>query len=63
MMGRNDKPQKPLFYAFNLDDLVPQDHLLRKIDCFLDSSDLHEHLTPWYAAVFVKILQYRLVAQ
>jgi hypothetical protein len=31
MMGRNDKPQKPLFYAFNLDDVVPQDHLLRKI--------------------------------
>ena len=36
MMGRNDKPQKPLFYTFNLDDLVPQDHLLRKIDRFLD---------------------------
>jgi hypothetical protein len=35
MMGRNDKPQKPLFYSFNLDDLVPQDHLLRKIDRFL----------------------------
>jgi len=30
MMGRNDKPQKPLFYSFNLDDLVPQDHLLRQ---------------------------------
>ena len=32
MMGRNDKPQKPLFYSFNLNDLVPQDHLLRQID-------------------------------
>ena len=49
MMGRNDKPQKPLFYAFNLDDLVPQDHLLRKIDHFLDLSDLHEHLAPYYS--------------
>jgi len=49
MMGRNDKPQKPLFYAFNLDELVPQDHLLRKIDTFLDLSDLHEHLAPYYS--------------
>ena len=49
MMGRNDKPQKPLFYTFNLDDQVPQDHLLRKIDRFLDLSDLHEHLAPYYS--------------
>lgn len=49
MMGRNDKSQKPLFYTFNLDDLVPQDHLLRKIDRFLDLSDLHEHLAPYYS--------------
>ena len=49
MMGRNDKPQKPLFYSFNLNDLVPQDHLLRQIDRFLDLSDLHEHLAPYYS--------------
>ena len=49
MMGRNDKPQKPLFYSFILDDLVPQDHLLRKIDRFLDLSDLREHLAPYYS--------------
>ena len=49
MMGRNDKPQKPLFYSFNLDDLVPQDHLLRQIDRFLDLSDLREHLAPFYS--------------
>ncbi len=40
MMGRNDKPQKPHFDTFNHDDVVPQDHLLRKIDRFLDLSDL-----------------------
>jgi hypothetical protein len=28
MMGSNDKPQEELFYAFNLDEMVPQDHLL-----------------------------------
>jgi len=49
MMGRNDKPQKPLFYSFNLNDLVPQDHLLRQIDRFLDLSDLREHLAPYYS--------------
>ena len=46
MMGRNDQPQNPLFYAFNLDDLVPQDHLLRKIDRFLDPLvRVQDHLT------------------
>jgi len=49
MMGRNDKPQEPLFYSFNLDELVPQDHLLRHIDRFLDLSDLHAHLAPFYS--------------
>lgn len=42
MMGRNEKSQKPLFYSFNLNDLVPKDHLLRKIDRFLDLSDLRQ---------------------
>jgi transposase len=49
MMGHNEKPQKPLFYSFNLDNLVPQDHLLRKIDHFLDLSDLRQHLAPYYS--------------
>lgn len=49
MMGSNDKPQDELFYAFNLDDVVPQDHLLRSIDHFLDFSELREHLAPYYS--------------
>jgi len=49
MMGHNDQPQKSLFYAFNLDDLVPQDHRLRKIDRFLNLSDLRQHLAPYYS--------------
>jgi transposase len=49
MMGRNDKPQKPLFYSFNLNDRVPQDHLLRQIDRFSDLSDLRERLAPFYS--------------
>ena len=49
MMGSNDKPQDELFYAFNLDEMVPQDHLLRDIDRVLDLSNLHEHLAPYYS--------------
>jgi transposase len=49
MMGSNDKPQDELFYAFNLDEMVPQDHLLRDIDRVLDLSNLREHLAPYYS--------------
>jgi hypothetical protein len=46
-MGSNDKPQDELFYAFNLEDVVSQDHLLRDIDRVLDLFDLREHLAPY----------------
>jgi len=49
MMGSNERPQAELFYAFNLDDVVPQDHLLRDIDRILDLSELREHLAPYYS--------------
>jgi transposase len=49
MMGCKDKPQSPLFYSFDLDEVVPQDHLLRKIDRFLDLSDLRQHLASYYS--------------
>ena len=49
MMGSNDKPQDELFYAFNLDEMVPQDHLLRDIDRILDLSNLRKHLAPYYS--------------
>ena len=49
MMGSNDKPQGQFFYSFKLDEVVPQDHLLRKIDRFLDLSDLRQHLAPYYS--------------
>jgi hypothetical protein len=52
MMGRNVKPQDELFYAFNLEEVVPQDHLLRQIDRFLDFSDLREHLAPFYSQMW-----------
>ena len=49
MMGRQSGGQKKLFYSFNLDDHIPSDHLLRGIDQFLDLSELHQHLAPFYS--------------
>ena len=49
MMGRQSDGQKPLFYSFNLDEHVPGNHLLRGIDEFLDLSELHQHLAPFYS--------------
>jgi transposase len=49
MMGRLDSGQDKLFYSFNLDSHVPQSHLLRGIDHFLDLRDLRQHLAPFYS--------------
>lgn len=49
MMGRKGSGQGQFFYAFNLEDKVPKDHLLRGIDRFLDCSELHEYLAPYYS--------------
>ncbi len=49
MMGHHSGNQDRLFYAFNLDDHVPNDHLLRGIDRFLDLSALRQHLSPYYS--------------
>jgi transposase len=49
MMGRQDDGQGEFLYNFNLDDFVPQDHLLRQIDRFLDFGELRAHLKPFYS--------------
>ncbi len=38
MMGRRTQNQGQLFYEFCLDDVVPYDHLVRKIAGILDLS-------------------------
>ena len=48
MMGDRLVMQECLFYEFRLDDHVPGDHLLRRIDCFLDLDGLRRHLGPYY---------------
>ncbi len=49
-MGQQDDHQQRLFYEFCLEDRVPADHLLRKLDYFLDLSDLRRDLAAFYSA-------------
>ncbi len=51
MMGRQGHDQTKLFYEFCLEDRVPADHLLRKIDRFFDLSTLRQGLTPFYSPI------------
>ncbi len=48
MMGQSIVKDQ-LFYAFNLEDHVPRDHLLRGVDRFLDLGELRQHLAPFYS--------------
>jgi transposase len=49
MMGQQKSGQERLFYSFNLEDHVPQNHLLRGIDACLDLSGLRQHLAEHYS--------------
>jgi len=49
MMGERSGAQGQLFYQFNLDEVIPADHMLRKIDTVLDLSDLRAQLAPFYS--------------
>lgn len=49
MMGSQTGSQDRLFYSFNLDEHIPQNHLLRSMDCCLDLSDLRQHLADFYS--------------
>jgi transposase len=49
MMGQQTGLQERLFDEFRLDDWVPADHLLRKIDSVLDLRGLRHQLGPFYS--------------
>src|SRR3990170_1001243 len=51
MMGRLNRDQEQLFYEFRLDEVVPDDHLVRKIGAVLDLSWVHAELAPHYSAL------------
>ena len=53
MMGRQRRDQGRLFYEFRLDDRIPANHLLRRINVFVTAAlcDLHKDLEPHYSDI------------
>jgi len=49
MMGQLPAAQNTLFYDFCLEKRIPEDHLLRQIDQFLDFDQIRQHLQPFYS--------------
>jgi len=49
MLGARQNSQDRLFYEFDLDEVVPRDHLLRRIDAVLDLDWLRGELRPYYS--------------
>lgn len=49
MMGRLERGQDRLFYEFSLDDVVPADHLARRIDALIDLGWVHDALGHYYS--------------
>jgi len=47
MMGRRERGQGQFFYTFDLDTVVPADHLVRQIDGVLDLDWVHRELAPY----------------
>src|SRR5262244_3634164 len=53
MMGRQDRDQGQLFYEFKLDEVVPKNHLLRRMNVFVARimAELREKLAPFYSEI------------
>lgn len=51
MMGERTVMQSALFYEFNLERHVPDDHLVRSLDRFIDLSPIRAHLRPFYSEI------------
>lgn len=49
MMGRRQQGQGQFFYSFDLDEVVPPDHLVRQINDVLDLDWVHKELAPYYS--------------
>jgi transposase len=53
MMGRQRRDQGRLFYEFRLEDRIPENHLLRRMNVFMTVAlaDLHKELEPYYSDI------------
>ena len=49
MMGERRVQQEALFYEFSLERHVPEKHLLRSIDRFVELDGLRQELAPFYS--------------
>ncbi|MCP4091545.1 MAG: transposase, partial [Gammaproteobacteria bacterium] len=49
MMGQLPDQQNALFYEFCLEDHIPEDHLLRQINQFLDFNQIRDHIQSYYS--------------
>ena len=49
MMGQFNRDQGQLFYCFNLEEVVPGDHLVRAVAAVLDLSWVRAELAPHYS--------------
>src|SRR5436189_4237143 len=49
MMGERRVQQEALFYEFSLERHVPEKHLLRSIDRFVELDGIRDHLRPFYS--------------
>lgn len=49
MLRPKQEAQGALFFEFSIDDHVPQGHLLRSIDRFVDLSDVRQYLADFYS--------------
>src|SRR5258707_4590390 len=51
MMGERRNGEDGLFYEFSLEGHVPERHLLRSIDRFVELDGLRRELAPFYSAI------------
>ena len=51
MMGRRNHDQGQLFYSFNLEEVVPDDHVVRQVAGVLDLSWVYSELAPFYPKI------------
>ena len=64
MMGRLEPGQECLFYSFRLEDQVPPNHLVRKLDALLDFDTIRAQLEPFlYCSIPNNPEQYKPSAQ
>jgi transposase len=49
MMGKRQVQKNAFFYEFSLERHVPEKHLLRAIDRFVELNEIRAHLAPFYS--------------